>query len=245
MYVGQSSNKLGYGDGVSKCGHCEHCASLKQLVQRLSQIHGLFCFSSISSFIIHYSSYSSFIILFCFSSLDPPQTSTSFSQVFGLVVRSRIVQNDDLDAVSWDTMPTAKSPLHSDEYLAKLTYDRPVRDESNEYSYASLLNGLLPTDIRVLGWSPVAPTFDARFYCIGRYGFHYFSLVANTSPFSQPSISISRPCAKPHLYVAITPDSRVACQRHTQFSNLLQNGSLETRHSLHSFRVFCVRSDSG
>ena len=93
---------------------------------------------------------------------------SSFCQVFGLVVRSKIVQKQDLDALTWDSGESQLGPFDSQEYLSKLITDRPVRDESLEFSYAALLNNLLPTDIRVLGWSPVAPTFDARFSCIGR-----------------------------------------------------------------------------
>ncbi|WOO81248.1 tRNA pseudouridine(38/39) synthase [Vanrija pseudolonga] len=44
-----------------------------------------------------------------------------------------------------------------------------------EIAYAKLINGVLPPEIRVLAWSPVAPEFDSRFSCQYRhykYAFH-------------------------------------------------------------------------
>ncbi|KAL3317474.1 tRNA pseudouridine synthase 3 [Cichlidogyrus casuarinus] len=42
-----------------------------------------------------------------------------------------------------------------------------------EIDYAFILNKILPRDIRVLGWSPVAQEFDARHSCKGR-AYRYF-----------------------------------------------------------------------
>ncbi|CAL4939680.1 unnamed protein product [Urochloa decumbens] len=41
-------------------------------------------------------------------------------------------------------------------------------DERSEIDYVKVLNRILPQDIRVLGWCPVAADFHARFTCLGR-----------------------------------------------------------------------------
>jgi hypothetical protein len=45
-----------------------------------------------------------------------------------------------------------------------------------ELDYALLLNGVLPPDIRVLGWAAVPLDFNARFSCVGRtYKYYFFA----------------------------------------------------------------------
>ncbi|THV02664.1 tRNA pseudouridine synthase [Dendrothele bispora CBS 962.96] len=44
-----------------------------------------------------------------------------------------------------------------------------------ELDYVSILNRILPETIRVLAWSPVAPTFSARFACKYRHYKYFFS----------------------------------------------------------------------
>lgn len=43
-----------------------------------------------------------------------------------------------------------------------------VLDERSEIDYVKVLNRILPRDIRVIGWCPVAADFLARFSCLGR-----------------------------------------------------------------------------
>jgi tRNA pseudouridine38/39 synthase len=49
-----------------------------------------------------------------------------------------------------------------------------VRKELAEYSYDSILNRLLPPDIRVLGWCPVSDEFSARFSASSRTYRYFF-----------------------------------------------------------------------
>ncbi|RKP10846.1 pseudouridine synthase, partial [Thamnocephalis sphaerospora] len=49
-----------------------------------------------------------------------------------------------------------------------------ARDAEREIPYLDLLNRQLPSDIRVLAWSPVASDFDARFNCQWRRYRYYF-----------------------------------------------------------------------
>lgn len=50
----------------------------------------------------------------------------------------------------------------------------PDNLNSKELQYMTILNKLLPKDIRVLAWSPVNPTFDARFDCTHRTYRYFF-----------------------------------------------------------------------
>lgn len=47
-------------------------------------------------------------------------------------------------------------------------------DLEGEIDFSGVLNRALPPDIRVLGWCPVPPGFDARFSCIYREYFYFF-----------------------------------------------------------------------
>ena len=46
--------------------------------------------------------------------------------------------------------------------------------EAEELPYCKILNGLLPSDIRVLAWSPVTNDFSARFSCRRRTYKYWF-----------------------------------------------------------------------
>jgi tRNA pseudouridine38/39 synthase len=47
--------------------------------------------------------------------------------------------------------------------------------EEAELPYVTLLNRMLPPSIRILAWSPVSPSFDARFSCASRHYKYFFS----------------------------------------------------------------------
>ena len=47
--------------------------------------------------------------------------------------------------------------------------------KTSEHRYVSILNRILPPTIRVLAWSPVSPTFSARFACGHRHYKYFFS----------------------------------------------------------------------
>ena len=80
---------------------------------------------------------------------------SSFDQVFGVTVKSRGIPADQ--QTPWEginsVFPSQQDALWTDD---------------KEYSYVTMLNAHLPHDIKVLAWSPVGSTFDARFSCIGR-----------------------------------------------------------------------------
>ncbi len=45
---------------------------------------------------------------------------------------------------------------------------------TEELDYALILNAVLPADIRVVAWAPVAPSFSSRFQCLNRIYKYYF-----------------------------------------------------------------------
>ncbi|KAI9358303.1 pseudouridine synthase, partial [Zopfochytrium polystomum] len=73
---------------------------------------------------------------------------SSFEQVFGLHIRSALPIGAKGTAADW--------PL------------------DGGIPYVSILNRLLPPDVRVLAWSPAPPSFDARFDCTHRRYRYFF-----------------------------------------------------------------------
>ncbi|KAI6013075.1 pseudouridine synthase [Pisolithus microcarpus] len=51
----------------------------------------------------------------------------------------------------------------------------PPRPPDRELHYVSILNRILPPTIRVLAWSPVSPSFSARFNCKYRHYKYFFT----------------------------------------------------------------------
>lgn len=73
---------------------------------------------------------------------------SAMGQVIGLTIRSQ-TKNDDVDPENLQTEVTL-----------------PI---------LRMLNRCLPEDIRVTGWSPAVPSFDARYSCIGRKYKYFFN----------------------------------------------------------------------
>jgi tRNA pseudouridine38/39 synthase len=56
-----------------------------------------------------------------------------------------------------------------------LSSSKALTRPKSEFHYVQLLNRILPPTIRVLAWSPVTPTFSARFKCRRRHYKYFFS----------------------------------------------------------------------
>ena len=104
---------------------------------------------------------------------------SAFGQVIGLMVRSARPKRDNVaqaDPSSDTTMQTGEEATA----LADAAQDN-WDDIADELPYVSILNRVLPEDIRVLAWCPHPPEgFDARFSCRERH-YKYF--------FTQPAFS--------------------------------------------------------
>ncbi|KAJ3144649.1 tRNA pseudouridine synthase 3 [Geranomyces variabilis] len=122
---------------------------------------------------------------------------SSFGQVVGLYVRSNRKLGSP-GTVSWDAVEQAKRGEHDTVAATEV-----VGDDSSEIDYVSVLNRLLPADIRVLAWSPVAPTFDARFGCTSRR-YKYF--------FPAGTLNIGAMRAAAATYPGTTNDFRNFCK---------------------------------
>ena len=88
---------------------------------------------------------------------------SSFDQILGLFIRSKLPLNTP-GTFSFSDL-TDPEKLNS--------YDSVLDLVDEEFEYCQMLNNLLPPDIRVLGWSPVSSSFDARFGCLFRH-YNYF-----------------------------------------------------------------------
>lgn len=85
---------------------------------------------------------------------------SSYGQVIDLNVRSRLTDETNANNIGLFT-PENYSAVQ--EVKAKI---RPgVSIEPTELNYVELLNRVLPQDIRILAWSPVARNFSSRFLC--------------------------------------------------------------------------------
>ncbi|KAJ3161316.1 tRNA pseudouridine synthase 3 [Geranomyces michiganensis] len=98
---------------------------------------------------------------------------SSFDQVVGLHIRSNRKPGAP-GTVPWEAVEQAKrggnTAAASDVERAEVQ----AADETSEIDYVGVLNRLLPADIRVLAWSPVLSTFDARFGCSSRRYKYFF-----------------------------------------------------------------------
>jgi tRNA pseudouridine38/39 synthase len=100
---------------------------------------------------------------------------SAFGQVVSLWIRTK-----NENGIPWDQIPKTKHfdnpyfPTNESEMEIEPQVNDVV-DIEDEIPYCSMLNRLLPSEIRILGWTPVPHTFDARFSCTHRsykYFFH-------------------------------------------------------------------------
>ncbi|KAI1616693.1 pseudouridine synthase [Exophiala viscosa] len=114
---------------------------------------------------------------------------SAFGQVVGVRVRSNrplpkqeteTQQNGHVlaDTANVDENMDADDDMPGIEVddLDEDTYAKPWDSVKDELSYVSILNAILPPDIRVLAWCPdPPPTFDARFSCRERRYKYFFT----------------------------------------------------------------------
>lgn len=82
-------------------------------------------------------------------------------------------EDTDTDTNEDDDMPM---PAIEVDDLEADTYAKPWDPIKDELSYVSILNAILPPDIRILAWCPdPPPTFDARFSCRERRYKYFFT----------------------------------------------------------------------
>ncbi|TYG78736.1 uncharacterized protein LOC105797010 isoform X2 [Gossypium raimondii] len=79
---------------------------------------------------------------------------SSVGQVIALFLRSNLKETDGNHKISGELIPEAQI--------------------EGEIDYVRVLNRVLPSDIRILGWSPVSIDFSARFSCLAREYKYFF-----------------------------------------------------------------------
>ncbi|KAF9546736.1 pseudouridine synthase [Agrocybe pediades] len=114
-------------------------------------------------------------------------------QVVSLWVRSRLPSGEEEEVTKEEESTVEVKAEDEDEDLLNLDDDfqnlsfgyepssantsvkkRP-KSEEREHDYVYMINRLLPPTIRVIAWSPVSPTFSARFSCKYRHYKYFFS----------------------------------------------------------------------
>ncbi|ORY45791.1 pseudouridine synthase [Neocallimastix californiae] len=107
---------------------------------------------------------------------------SAFCQIVSLCVRSNLPANH-IDVFTWKELMEDDKSMEIDNSINDI--DNSVsRDESNkngkkdnkneELAYVTILNRLLPPDIRIISWSPVDKNFNARFHCTYRTYKYFF-----------------------------------------------------------------------
>ncbi|KAL2818931.1 pseudouridine synthase [Aspergillus granulosus] len=140
---------------------------------------------------------------------------SAFGQVVGIKVRS--------------ARPKRKDPeLGESSEAATKDTDEKWDDIANELPYISLLNKILPEDIRVLAWCPNPPEgFDARFSCRGRH-YKYF--------FTQPAFS---PTPGPIGFAPRGSDASPPKYREGWLDIDAMREAAKHFEGVHDFRNFC------
>ncbi|GAB5033810.1 trna pseudouridine(38 39) synthase [Nannochloropsis oceanica] len=101
-------------------------------------------------------------------------TSSSSSSTTTTTTTTTTTHNNDVnEAKGQDLKDTSLNPvaLLADGDIWSIPYPSTT---SHELDYATLLNRVLPPDIRALGWAPVPPGFSARFCCAHRTYRYFF-----------------------------------------------------------------------
>ncbi len=116
---------------------------------------------------------------------------SAFGQVIGIRVRSNrpITKSPTASELNEQEHEDSSIPNGSLEHddmsaidaddLASESYKKPFDPIRDELPYISLLNAILPSDIRILAWCPTPPSnFDARFSCRERRYKYFFTNAA-------------------------------------------------------------------
>jgi tRNA pseudouridine38/39 synthase len=103
---------------------------------------------------------------------------SGFGQTCSLWIRTKLDYTDNR-AFKWSEIAQNEEMFHQslkDPLFSVDDIKSPNEFEGEEeLNYLSMMNRLLPNDIRVLAWSPVNEMFDARFCCSYRTYHYYFA----------------------------------------------------------------------
>lgn len=98
-------------------------------------------------------------------------------QVVSLYVRTALVGRTEKPVVTQSTGDDGEDDMVNLFGVMATNASRTKKRPVVEHDYPGILNRLLPDTIRVLAWSPVAPTFSARHNCTHRHYKYFFSSI--------------------------------------------------------------------
>jgi len=145
-----------------KTCHYSLCGRTDKGVSAFSQIVGLYVRSSLKS--------------------DKSKGIYTYEELKNLKKKNSVadIDNDNTNDTNNDNendndpMETSTSNDTIDNVDSIEEWDKEIINETeNEMDYVNMLNRILPNDIRVLAWSPIKSSFNARYDCKYRK-YHYF-----------------------------------------------------------------------
>ncbi|KAJ3991520.1 pseudouridine synthase [Lentinula boryana] len=112
--------------------------------------------------------------------LKPTPLPTVEGVIFDALTRTRLIDPAaGYDGCSWEKCGRTDRGVSAAGQVISLWVRTPLstppRTSKPELDYVAILNRVLPPTIRILAWSPVSPTFSARFACKCRHYKYFFS----------------------------------------------------------------------
>lgn len=99
---------------------------------------------------------------------------SSFGNVVAAFIRSSLQEPPATHTGVWKRGSPDQPEMSADPKVDDSQW-WPIEQESVEHDFATILNRVLPDDIRVLAWAPVQDRFSARFSCLQRVYRYYFA----------------------------------------------------------------------
>ncbi|TIA97034.1 hypothetical protein E3P96_03489 [Wallemia ichthyophaga] len=86
-------------------------------------------------------------------------------------------QHASIDSADESERDSVRERVYKEAHEAQIF--KESQPQTHELNYIQILNSLLPPSIRILGWAPVHPAFDARFDCLRRHYKYYVDPAAS------------------------------------------------------------------
>ena len=109
---------------------------------------------------------------------EPSMCPTVEAVLFEALIKTCLIR--DRTSCSFSRCGRTDKGVHAaGNYIALQLRKKPAKDggdgaDPGEFDYASMLNGVLPQDVRILAAAPAPDGFDARFSCLYRcYRYHF------------------------------------------------------------------------
>ncbi|ORX48921.1 pseudouridine synthase, partial [Piromyces finnis] len=133
-----------------KSCHYSLCGRTDKGVSAFSQIVGLYVRSTLQN--------------------DPSKGIYTFEELKDLKKKNIKIENDSMEIINENEDDNNKNNINSN---IEPFNESLIKSTEQEMDYVNMLNRILPADIRILAWSPIKPSFNARYGCSYRK-YHYF-----------------------------------------------------------------------